>query len=50
MLGYRMDRTLHLFVPSVRQALNISYTVATDLGQRVCGSLHPLAQGFVGDA
>jgi hypothetical protein len=49
MLPVEIGRALHVFVPSVRQALNISYTFAIDLGHGFCRSLMPLAQGFVGD-
>src|SRR4029079_17757540 len=50
MLPVQIGRALHVFVPSVRQALNISYTVATDLGHRgFWRSLTPLTQGFVGE-
>ena len=50
MLPVEIERVLNVFVPSVRQALNICYTVATDLGHRgFCRSLPPLTQGFVGN-
>jgi hypothetical protein len=34
MLPVEIGRALHVFVPSVWQALDISYTAATDLGHR----------------
>jgi len=50
MLPVEIGRALHIFVPSVWQALDISYTAATDLGHRgFCRPLHPLTQGFVGN-
>jgi len=50
MLPVEIGRALHVFLPSVWQALDISYTAATDLGHRgFCRPLHPLTQGFVGN-
>ena len=50
MLPVEIGRALHVFVPSMRQALNISYTVATDSGHRSFRrSLKPLTPGFVGN-
>jgi hypothetical protein len=50
MLPVEIGRALHVFVPSVWQALDISYPAATDLGHRgFCRPLHPLTQGFVGN-
>ena len=50
MLPVEIGRALHVFVPSVWQALDFSYTAATDLGHRgLPTAAHPLTQGFVGN-